>query len=784
VVDAGGHVTDEIEGDEFMAQDESRRARDAHASTQAGTAPRLKILVTAEWNPEAREELAGLGDVEYASFREEMRVLVGAPLVSALQGKHVFVTEVDIVDAAALQRLPALRVVAACRGNAVNVDVDACTACGIPVLYAPGRNAEAVADLTLAYLLMLARELPAATAFLRRPGGEAGDMSRMGQAFSRFHGRELGERTVGLVGFGAVGRSVARRLAGFGARVVVFDPAVADDRIVAAGAEPVSLDTLLAASDFVSLHAEVNDTSRGLIGARELQKMKTGAALINTARSALVDEDALAAALQQGHIGGAALDVFDIEPPSSDHALLRLDNVIATPHIGGNTVDIARHQGRIIVADLQRIARGEPPQHVLNPAVLDVFDWTRPRPAIDEHALGRLAATSRAGVADVRQTRAGGTPVDAPRTAGAARPALADETRDRMARIVTGFAAAAGDDAALRALAGDKDVILQFTLTDLDVCFWLSLRDGLVAAGVDAPAAPADVQLKMRAEVFDGMFTGTANPMQAAMDGRLSFSGDTTKAMTLAELQEDLSRLYVQCREKVGDPGNLTTGADPAASTATGQGVQPGDIRHALIDIVNELYARHVITSTGGNVSARNLDEAGLWITPSQLFKGALRPESLVRIGLDGEGIDPDAPQASSERLMHCAVYAARPDAQAVVHAHAPHATILANARLPFVPISTEAAFFGEIPRVPFIMPGTQALADAIGIAMRDSWAVLMENHGILVAARSLRRAADMLDVIERSAEIILGCHAVGKPPPVLPGDIVTRLRRTGDMIA
>ena len=133
---------------------------------------------------------------------------------------------------------------------------------------------------------------------------------------------------------------------------------------------------------------------------------------------------------------------------------------------------------------------------------------------------------------------------------------------------------------------------------------------------------------------------------------------------------------------------------------------------------------------------------------------------------------------------MHCAIYRARPDAQAVIHAHAPHATILANAGLPFLPISTEAAFFGDIPRVPFIMPGTEELADAVGEAARESWAVLMQNHGLLVAGRSLRRAADMVEIIERSAQVILGCHAVGRAPPTLPDEIVRSLRQMGDLMA
>jgi autoinducer 2 (AI-2) kinase len=173
-----------------------------------------------------------------------------------------------------------------------------------------------------------------------------------------------------------------------------------------------------------------------------------------------------------------------------------------------------------------------------------------------------------------------------------------------------------------------------------------------------------------------------------------------------------------------------------------------------------------------------------VWITPSQLFKGDLRPEVLVRIDLDGKSLDPGARSPSSEWSMHTQILKKKPTASAVIHAHAPFATTLANAGLPFLPISTEAAFFGDIPRVPFIMPGTDALAEAVSDAMKESWAVLMVNHGLVVCGRSLRRAADMVEIVERSAQLILGCYAVGKEPPVLPEKTVAMLRKMGDLVA
>ena len=201
------------------------------------------------------------------------------------------------------------------------------------------------------------------------------------------------------------------------------------------------------------------------------------------------------------------------------------------------------------------------------------------------------------------------------------------------------------------------------------------------------------------------------------MDGKLSFTGDTAKAMTLQQLQGELARCYRAAREEVGDPGDLAARPRRAAAAAAPARSRPTTRAASSIQVVNELYAQQLITATGGNVSVRDpgprraLDHAepALQGRPAARDAGAHRPR--------GPAARRGARAPSSERLMHCAIYRARPEAQAVIHAHAPHATILANTDLPFLPISTEAAFFGNIPRVPFIMPGTEALAKAVGEA-------------------------------------------------------------------
>ncbi|WP_276248509.1 2-hydroxyacid dehydrogenase [Haladaptatus sp. YSMS36] len=251
-----------------------------------------------------------------------------------------------------------LSIVGAARGGTENVDIEAATENDVTVLHAPGRNRDAVADYAVSMLLSRLREIPFNHAEL-----STGEWS---QVFDPDQlPPDVRTTTIGIVGFGHIGRGVARRLAGFNPELLVYDPFVPDDDIEGAGAQPADLETLLAEADAVTLHVRLSADTKRMIGREEFDQMNDEGYLVNTARGGLVDTDALVDAVSEGAIAGAALDVFEDEPIPEGHPLFDLDGVILTPHVAGSTRDAVLGGPRIIASQLEAYLDGETPAHVV-----------------------------------------------------------------------------------------------------------------------------------------------------------------------------------------------------------------------------------------------------------------------------------------------------------------------------------------------------------------------------------------------------------------------------------
>jgi D-3-phosphoglycerate dehydrogenase / 2-oxoglutarate reductase len=272
---------------------------------------------------------------------------------------EILVNHLAPVTGAMLDRLPKLRVIAVSRGGPVNIDVAACKARQIRLVNTPGRNASAVAEFTIAAILAETRLIRAGHEGLRQ-GVWRGDLYRYDVT-----GTELSEMTVGLIGYGFIGTRVAKLLKPFGCRILVADPYKSlSSEDIADGGRMVKLDQLLADSDVVSLHARVTDETKSFLAAPQFARMRKGAYFINTARGPMVNYDDLYQALKSGHLRGAMLETFWLEPPPADSPLLKLDNVTLTPHIAGASTTTVRIAARMVAEEVRRYLAGEPP---LNP---------------------------------------------------------------------------------------------------------------------------------------------------------------------------------------------------------------------------------------------------------------------------------------------------------------------------------------------------------------------------------------------------------------------------------
>jgi D-3-phosphoglycerate dehydrogenase len=321
---------------------------------------RPRALVTAPVRGPGLELLRELADLVIDPWidHQPLRIYNADQLAerAKAEGATVLVVEADRC-AGPVFELP-LVAVASTRGDPNNVDVEAATAAGVPVLRAPARNADAVAELAVALLLAATRGVLGADDDVR-----AGEVYKDGTIpYQRFRAWQLAGRTAGLVGLGAVGRALRWRLEGLGMHVVAYDPYAPD--------ATHSLEDLLAVADVVSMHAPVTEETSGMIGATQFDAMRDGVVFINTARAQLHDTDALVAALGAGKVGAAGLDHFIGEHLPTDHPLTTFPNVVLTPHIGGATYDTESNHTQTIADDLCRLLAGATPKNIVNPSVL------------------------------------------------------------------------------------------------------------------------------------------------------------------------------------------------------------------------------------------------------------------------------------------------------------------------------------------------------------------------------------------------------------------------------
>src|SRR3954447_4611626 len=334
----------------------------ATATRGAHVPSRPRALVTAPFRGEGMDTLQSVVDVVYDPWIEQvpLRLYDGEKLAARLiaENANVLIVESDFVNGPVFDL--DLKLIGSCRGDPNNVDVAAATKAGIPVLRAPGRNANAVAEMTLALLFAANRYVVPADRDVRE-----GTVYAEGKIpYQRYRAWELAGRTVGIVGLGAVGRAAKWRFEGIGMNVLSFDPYNAE------ATHNDNLDAMLAECDVVSVHAIVTPETEGIIGAAQFDAMKPGAIYINSARAMLHDTDALVAVLQSGHLAGAGLDHFKGENLPIDHPLCAMQNVVLTPHIAGATYDTEANHSKLIADDVKRLLSGEKPVNCVNPEVL------------------------------------------------------------------------------------------------------------------------------------------------------------------------------------------------------------------------------------------------------------------------------------------------------------------------------------------------------------------------------------------------------------------------------
>jgi D-3-phosphoglycerate dehydrogenase len=326
----------------------------------------MKILNTAPFDQQYLELLARDYGQLIAGIPEKERLLDNEEMINLIKKVQpdVLIVEVNEVNSTVLKQVDSLKVIAVCRSGTNNIDVQAATDKNITVINAPGRNAVAVAEWTIAMMIDLARNFHKGVNLIRE-----GAWENMVQTCYNLEGYELSGRTAGIIGVGSVGSEIAKKLDCWGMKTLGYDPFVSQKDVEGIGIKMTTMEELLQESDYVVLLASVSKENQGMIDQKRISMMKPTAYFINVARAALVDEAALFNALQTGKIAGAALDVHSEEPLPPNSPWFTLNNVTLTPHLGGATKETITRHSQMVYEDLLLIKEGRKPIHLVNPRV-------------------------------------------------------------------------------------------------------------------------------------------------------------------------------------------------------------------------------------------------------------------------------------------------------------------------------------------------------------------------------------------------------------------------------
>ena len=337
---------------------------------------KIKVLFTAEAVNERLAPLAEMCDITFDGWNQKKPVIKDdETMIRLLEGKELLVTSYDYITRNVIEQCPDLKMIICTRSTPANIDLAAAKERGICVCNTPGRNSDATAEFAVALLLNVARNITAANRAIlsgsivtddeAKPDVVKKDMTWPSvkgiSPYLTFQGVQIKNKNVGIVGYGSIGRRVAKILSGFDARILVFDPFVSGTDINSPSMRKVSFEELLAEADFISCHTKVTPETSGMFNYGAFCKMKPTAYFINNSRGAVVIEQDLIRALRERKIAGAALDVFEYEPLYKGHPFVsgELDNILVTPHISGASPDAVANGTQMMVEEITRYLRGE-----------------------------------------------------------------------------------------------------------------------------------------------------------------------------------------------------------------------------------------------------------------------------------------------------------------------------------------------------------------------------------------------------------------------------------------